>query len=252
MESCSNKLDLQHCFDQDVDIKRGPIALIQHLKNVSFFMKDRDFRIIHGNEHFYRRFGFKTELDIVGKNDFDLFPKPLAKKFRRDDQNIMTTNRDMLGIIELFLNRQRLPDWYVTNKMPVYSKQGETIGVMGTIQRLDQDRALATTDHIVTKLIQLIIDDPGRQISFAELAEENNISHRHLDRRFKQATGITPQQFLNRKRIEVACEMLRSQRTPILTIALDLGYCDQSAFTTQFRQCMGITPLKYRNEFRTS
>lgn len=32
-------------------------------------------------------------------------------------------------------------------------------------------------------------------------------------------------------------------------IALELGYCDQSAFTSQFRQRMGITPLRYRREF---
>ena len=252
MDICTDKLDLQDVFDQEMDIKRGPIALMQHLENVSFFMKNHEYRLVHGNEHFYRRFGLETELDIVGKSDFELFPKPLAKKFRRDDEIIMATKREMLGIIELFLNRQRLPDWYVTNKMPVYNKKGKTIGVMGTIQRLDQNRALATTDRIVTELIQLIVDDPGRQLSLAKFAQEKSLSHRQLDRRFKEATGLTPQQFLNRKRIEVACQLLRSERTPILTIALDLGYCDQSAFTTQFRQCMGITPLKYRNEFRAS
>jgi len=75
------------------------------------------------------------------------------------------------------------------------------------------------------------------------------ILHRHFDRRFKEVTGLTPQQFLGRCRVDAACRLLRGGGAPLGEIALELGYCDQSAFTAQFRKRMGITPLRYRREF---
>ncbi|MEM0969978.1 MAG: AraC family transcriptional regulator, partial [Verrucomicrobiota bacterium] len=75
------------------------------------------------------------------------------------------------------------------------------------------------------------------------------MSHRHFDRRFKEDTGLTPNQFLGRSRIQNACHLLQTTDTPIAQIALDLGFCDQSAFTAQFRRRMGQTPLRYRKTF---
>jgi AraC-like DNA-binding protein len=40
--------------------------------------------------------------------------------------------------------------------------------------------------------------------------------------------------------------VLRSGDKPIAEIALDFGFCDQSAFTQHFRKHMGITPATYR------
>jgi len=228
----------------------GTHLLFNHLKDVSFFMKDHNFKIVRANQHFYERLGFREESEILGKDDFELFPKPLAKNFRKDDEKVLNTSEAMLGLVELFLNRQGLPDWYITNKLPVMNGKRKVIGVMGTVQRLDQKDGLATSDELVAGVIARMHENPGNMSPFAEIAKSLNLSHRQLDRRFKDATGLNPQKFLNKKRIELACEKLRSHRNQISDIAIDLGYCDQSAFTAQFRQCMGMTPRKYRSEFR--
>lgn len=246
----SDLLQFQKDFESQIDISKGPFELFQHLTEIAFFMKNRDFKLVRANQHFYRRLGLESELDLIGKDDFELFPKPLAKKFRKDDEQVMESGEGMLGTVELFLNRQGVPDWYITNKLPVFDHQAQCIGVMGTVQKLDQARTLATKDELVSKIIQHIVENPGDKVLFSQVAKSFKISHRQLDRRFKDATGLTPQQFLNRKRIEIACKILREERTQLLDIAIDLGYSDQSAFTAQFRQCMGITPAKYRAEFR--
>ena len=56
---------------------------------VSFFAKDRDFCLIYANPNFYQRLGLKSQKELLGKNDFELFPEPLAKKFRKDDEWIV-------------------------------------------------------------------------------------------------------------------------------------------------------------------
>ncbi len=43
--------------------------------------------------------------------------------------------------------------------------------------------------------------------------------------------------------------MLRESDLPISEVAYDLGFCDQSAFTAQFRKRMTMTPKKYREQY---
>ena len=109
-------------------------ALFGHLPGLSFFAKDAEFRIVAANAHFYQRFGFSKESDILGKNDFELFPQRLAEHFRADDEEVMRSAKPRLNIVELFFNQQGIPDWFITNKLPVYDAKGRVIGVMGTTQ----------------------------------------------------------------------------------------------------------------------
>jgi len=57
--------------------------------------------------------------EIVGQGDFELFPKPLPRKFRDDDQRVLKTGVEMSQMVELFLRRQGLPDYFLTTKMPI-------------------------------------------------------------------------------------------------------------------------------------
>ena len=104
--------------------------MLDTLEGISFFAKDLNFRLIFANPHFYRRLGLKSQKELLGKNDFELFPEPLAKKFRKDDEWIIEKSKPMTGLIELFLNLQGIPAWYLTNKFPIMNKKGKPIGVM--------------------------------------------------------------------------------------------------------------------------
>lgn len=230
----------------------GFLALFDHLDQVAFFLKNSDFKIVAANRFFFERLGFREERDIIGKDDFELFPKPLANKFRSDDERVLRTGEKMPEMVELFLSRQGLPDWYLTTKLPVTGQAGRRIGVMGTVQRFDQSRGLTSPDKAISNAVKRMLDQPGEIDSLSGLASELGLSHRHFDRRFKEDTGLTPKQFLHRSRVEAGCRALRETSDPISEIAIDLGYCDQSAFTSQFRKRMGITPLKYRREFGRS
>ena len=68
----------------------------------------------------------------------------------------------------------------------------------------------------------------------------------HFARLFKQATGVSPRQFVIRRRIEAAKILLAARRLSIGEVALAVGFCSQSHFTTSFRRSTGITPGHYR------
>lgn len=223
--------------------------LFDHLDEVGFFIKDEAYRIVHANRAFYRRLGFETLDALIGKDDFELFPRPLAEAFRRDDEDVLNKGVDMPDLVELFLNPHGLPAWFVTHKFPVRNPDGTPIGVMGVVQPLDQQRGLNVRDAAVAQAVKQMLQNPGHIESLAELAASLKLSHRHFDRRFKVATGMTPGQFLVRCRIQNACLRLQDPEARIADLALDLGYCDQSAFTAQFRTRMGVTPAKYQRRF---
>lgn len=223
--------------------------MFEHLDHVAFFLKNRRFQIIFANRFFFERLGFASESEIIGKDDFELFPKPLATKFRRDDERVLQSGEEMGHMVELFLSRQGLPDWFVTNKLPVIGKSGRPVGIMGTVQRFNQSRGLDSPDAVVADAVKRMLDRPEKIGSITDLAQQLQISHRHFDRRFKDITGLTPKQFLGRSRIQRACQLLQETGKSVGEIALDLGYCDQSAFTAQFRRRMGLTPHRYRREF---
>lgn len=75
------------------------------------------------------------------KNWFRLFPDELARKFRQDDERILRTGEPMLKIVKLFY-RQGLPDWYPTNKFPVFGKDHCAIGVMLTFRAIPAEGQL--------------------------------------------------------------------------------------------------------------
>jgi AraC-like DNA-binding protein len=224
--------------------------MFDHIAGVSFFAKNREFQLMYGNPHFYRRFGFTDESEVVGKTDFDLFPRPLALNFRADDEKVITTGEPLLGIVELVLNQQGIPDWFITQKLPLFGKQGKIIGLMGAIQRYDIQRNVAAAGDAIAKAANAFRREPGKRWLMDAVARSVGLSQRQFDRKFKDCFGTTPQNYLIKTRIQAACDALRERGTQIADVAIDLGFYDQSAFTAQFRRHMGITPLKYQQRFR--
>ena len=224
----------------------GVFALLDHIPGYSFFAKNFEGEIMSANQDFYERFGFSTEEEIVGKTDFELFPVGLADQFRRDDLKVMETGEPMLGIVELFFNRQGLPDWYLTNKLPVVGRDGAVIGVMGMVRSYARQAKLIQPFVQIEAAVDFIRDNFRGKISIGDLSERTGLSPRQFDRKFKAAFGISPQQFILKTRILAGCDALVNLRRPISDISFELGFCDQSSFTRHFLKHMGVTPMQYR------
>jgi len=84
------------------------------------------------------------------------------------------------------------------------------------------------------------------ELSVAELARVVGMSQYYFSKLFKTSTGTTPHQYVMRQRVERAQEMLRDSRTPLISIATQVGFETQSHFTSVFRRTLGITPKRYR------
>ncbi|MFD1019569.1 DUF6597 domain-containing transcriptional factor [Thalassobacillus hwangdonensis] len=103
-----------------------------------------------------------------------------------------------------------------------------------------------TTQHqAVSHLVAQIKANPNQSI--AELAMRTGFTQRHLNRVFKDQTGINPKLFGRITRFEQAFSLLHAKsEEDVSTIVSELGYYDQSHFNREFKRFSGMTPFEYR------
>lgn len=247
--------DLQGALLRENFLKKaGPdtpfYQLFDHLHDIAFFAKDTDCKIVCASRLFFERFGFQREGQILGKDDFELFPTRLAEIFRADDEVVLRTGEPRLNLVELFFNRQGIPDWFVTNKLPVRDADGRVVGIMGTTHSYEARKALLQPYLNLDNAVEYIRKHFRNRISVESLAAQMHLSPRQLHRKFVDTFGVGPQTFIQKLRIQAACEALQDSNSQIAEVASNLGFCDQSAFTQSFHRHMGITPRQYQVQFR--
>ncbi len=223
--------------------------LFDYVEGLSFFAKDRDGVLLAANRHLVGLYGFRTEEELIGHTDFDLLPGRLAEKYRADDLAIMESGEPVTNLVELFLNRQGIPSWFTTSKIPIVSKGGEVLGIVGVIQEYHQHRRKDAGGQDIHEAMNHIYRHYREKVSIQAMAKLCEMSLRQFERKFKSYFNLTPQQFIIKMRIHDSCEMLRTASMPIGEIAFELGFYDQSSFTVQFKKAMGLTPLQYRKRF---
>jgi AraC family transcriptional regulator len=87
-----------------------------------------------------------------------------------------------------------------------------------------------------------------QSFTLAQLADALGMSLYHFCRQFKQSTGVAPHQYITRRRIEQAKQLLCYSQLSITDIALQVGFATPSAFTRLFHRITGTTPKGYRNQ----
>ena len=83
-------------------------------------------------------------------------------------------------------------------------------------------------------------------VSLEKLAGIAGLSISYFARAFKQSQGAAPHDYLMRRRLHRALELLAGTDLPLSAIAHGLGFSDQSHFARRFRQHFGVTPSRYR------
>lgn len=85
-------------------------------------------------------------------------------------------------------------------------------------------------------------------LTLQEMAEHIDLHSRYLAALFKKETGMTVFTYIARERVAVAKRLLQYTSEPIIMIANDVGYSNQSYFTQLFKKHEGLTPKQYRDK----
>jgi two-component system, NtrC family, sensor kinase len=153
-------------------------SLVQSVPQ-NIFRKDRQGRVTFGNERYCA--SLKRPLsELLGKTDFDLFPAETARKYVRDDQQVMLTGKALDTIEEHYLPDGKRLYVHVV-KTPVFNAEREVIGVQGIFWDVTQEtlahEAVALSEKRYRQLTVatmdgiIVIDPDGAIVLFNPAAE---------------------------------------------------------------------------------
>lgn len=94
--------------------------------------------------------------------------------------------------------------------------------------------------------LQLIYYDYKKPVTVDEAALVTGYGKSYFCKLFKNTTGMTFHEALNRKRIELACGLLSETNLSISEIAEEVGFAESKSFCRVFKSAMGISPGAYR------
>jgi AraC family transcriptional regulator len=92
----------------------------------------------------------------------------------------------------------------------------------------------------------------SENLTLARVARAAGVHPVYLGQIFRKQFGETLGEYLNRIRVRDAAGLLANSDVPLSSIAVDLGFYDQSHFTRVFRQVTGATPGTFRGEYAPS
>lgn len=83
-------------------------------------------------------------------------------------------------------------------------------------------------------------------LDLTEISKQACLSRYHFLRSFRDAFETTPRQYLIKRRIEKAKELLRGPGATVTEVCFEVGFQSLGSFSTLFRKCVGDTPVNYR------
>ncbi len=228
------------------------LGLFEHLPGVQFWVKDGAGRYLVMNRACLHDYGFTEMAEARGRTDAELSPGHIAAQFRLDDERVLK-GESLMHRIELVGRFDHTAVWCVTDKVPLRDERGGIVGTAGVARAMGGRAQLpATADTAMARALEFLREHVALPVRNEDLARQAGLSLRVLERRFREAFHLSPQQYLRRLRVRMACHPLVYSEQSIAEIAAAHGFCDQSHFGREFRRETSMTPRQYRSRFRAA
>jgi AraC-like DNA-binding protein len=158
-------------------------------------------------------------------------------------------NKQMRGLVNSF--SKTLENFDSTDIAKIVSMRLAICSIL-----LDAARQCSTSagddkpQHLVQNAIQYMKSNVRSEVSIESVAKAVKCSRAKLFALFKESTGMTPNDYWLRLRIDQAQELLKSTELSVTRIAMDSGFSTSQYFSTVFKKYVGARPLEYRESVR--
>jgi transcriptional regulator GlxA family with amidase domain len=105
-------------------------------------------------------------------------------------------------------------------------------------------------DKVIAEAQAWLAENYGLSNPVTRLVERSGLTERTFKRRFKQATGYSPIDYVQTLRTEEAKQLLESSSMTVDEVGAEVGYEDPTFFRRLFKRSTGVTPSRYRQRFR--
>ena len=170
----------------------------------------------------------------------------MAKEFAASPPAVRSMNRELKALVT------RLAD--LVRAYRNGDKRGESKSflraticmLIGEAARLLKTRERADATTIAATAEAFLRTHHADGVQMPELARHLGLSRARMHEVFKTATGLAPNDFLQRHRIEIACEMLAGSQRTVTDVAMETGFSSSQYFSKVFLKYCGMTPSAYR------
>ena len=127
-----------------------------------------------------------------------------------------------------------------------YLRSGATPAEMNALRRQ------LSGEDAFNRALDYVSENYMEDVTLDSLSAYAGFSRYTLSRMFRQHTGMTFTQYLNKRRVAMAQELLSGTRMPVTQVALQCGFGSIATFNRVFREVQGCTPTQYRNIYDES
>jgi AraC-like DNA-binding protein len=161
--------------------------------------------------------------------------------------------------IEFFgLSERALTHWHQVKSARGFARMAAFCGYLSDLARCTDYRLLSSvrmqgevddpgTDQI-NVIVNRITQDFAQALSAAELAAGLGMSESRFSRFFRRGTGNTFTDFVNRVRVNRACQLLMETERLVTHICYEVGFNNVANFNRRFLEIKGMTPSEFRRQ----
>lgn len=221
--------------------------LFDALPDVVYFMKDRLGRYVRVNQTLANRCAGGDKTKLIGKRPEEVYPAALALSYARQDELVLRTGKCIDHQLELHIYPGGITGWCLTTKHPLRDNQGCIIGVTGISRDLNAPNDKASGFAELAAVLKFMHRHFAESSRIEDLAKKAGLSVYQFEQRVQRLFQMSPLQLLHKLRLDEATRRLSETDQSLADIAIETGWCDQSAFTRHFSRYAGMAPGRFRS-----
>lgn len=123
------------------------------------------------------------------------------------------------------------------------------LGLIDVLTKEIEDKRRGTQKYSVVKIMHYINEHfCDSELSMKQISSDLGFHEKYISNLFKTAYGETLSDFIERLRIQKACELLKDSSTRIADISDQVGYTSDVSFRRAFKKITGVSPSEYREK----
>ena len=155
------------------------------------YAKDAESRFLMANRSVAQTMGAASPDELIGKTDFDFYPRELAEKYFADEREVLRTGRALLNRDEPGRTPEGNPFSLLTSKVPFRDASGEIVGIVGVGRDITERKMVEEVLKEYEKVVEsaqdmMVVVDRGYRY---RMANQAFLSYRGLNR--SQIFGMT-------------------------------------------------------------
>jgi len=155
--------------------------------------------------------------------------------------------REITGPLSAWLANRMIHEFLAQDDVAALAMEGVLLEMLAESARLSDETRGSSAPGWLRRVRELLQDSYLEAPALPVLAGIAGVHPVHLSREFHKHFHMTIGEYIRKRRIEQACELLSNSELSLAEIASSCGFSDQSHFCAVFKKNSGMTPAKFRD-----